>query len=86
MSRLREKHDRLDVFSENELRVGFAVEEEIKLIVGVCFDDTAKAFAGDPSDAFELVFQQQTSIYSYFHADSFCKNTTKTVSCQEKNS
>ena len=76
----------MDVVGEDELRVGLAVEEEVKLVVGMCFHDTAEAFAGDPTDAFELVFQQQTSIYSYFHADSFCKDTTKTVSCQEKNS
>ena len=71
MSCLREKDDRLDVFGENKLRVGFAVEEEVKLVVGMCFDDAAEAFVGHPADAFELVFQQQTSIYSYFHAYTF---------------
>ena len=74
---LREKHYRLDVFGENELRVGFAVEDEVKLVVGMSFDDTAEAFVGDPADAFELVFQQQTSIYSYFHADTFLQKYKK---------
>ena len=75
MSRLREKHDRLDVFGENELWVRLTVEEEVKLVVGMRLHDTAKRLAGHPSYAFELVFQQQPGIYRYLHLVIFCKCT-----------
>lgn len=63
---MREENDRLDIICKYEFRVRFSIEEEIELYFGVSLHYAAEGLIGDPAYPFEFVFQQQTSIYSYF--------------------
>ena len=48
----------------------FAIKQEVKGVLGMLRGDAPKVLVGKPSDAFELVFDQKSGIYCYFHG--FC--------------
>ena len=66
MTRLRKKHNRLDILCKDEFRVGFAVKDKIKLHIRMRHDHAPQGFISHPTDAFQSVFQQQTCIYYNF--------------------
>ena len=61
---MREEDDGFDVWGEDELRVGFAVEEEEERVFGVREDDAAENLEGEPADTVEFAGKEEPSIDS----------------------
>jgi len=71
----REQHHGLYVGCKNKFQIGFPVEEENELMLGMCSGNPVKSFVGEPPNALQFVLYQETSVYCYSHCPNFwhCK-------------
>lgn len=63
-------YHRGDIIAKDERIVVWTVKQEIELMFGMCFRDSTKVFVRKMSDAFKSVFQEQSCVDGYFHANS----------------
>lgn len=64
---LRAEHHRMDVGSEDELRIRLAVEQKEEFMFRMGADDATERFGREPADAVEAMREQQTRVDSYAH-------------------
>ena len=71
MARLRAKNDWGYILRKDEMRVGFAVEQEVELMLRMIFRNPSHGFVSKPAYPLKFIFNQKSSVYCNSHCISF---------------